>query len=45
MMWLDAAPASASLTLRFHFKFDFTKFMKSLFFNVPFLPGLDPDPD
>jgi hypothetical protein len=26
-------------------KVDFTKFIKSLFFNVPFCFGSDPDPD
>jgi hypothetical protein len=27
-----------------YFKFDFTKFIKILFFNVPFWFGSDPDP-
>jgi hypothetical protein len=51
MMWLDAAPYGSSSCIVntafqffFYFKFDFTKFIKSLFLNVPFWLGSDPDP-
>jgi hypothetical protein len=43
---LRTAPTPVSLTMPFHFilnfKFDFTKFIKSLFFNVSFWLGSEP---